>query len=210
MKPDRHRRFSDLADEVAARLPDREGLVFGAIALYVSRSCGAHRRGGSAPDRRRDRARRARRLVAQQQRRVDLHLLCRPEDRRGARADQHAVPVARPRLRPGAVRQQFPDHARSFRARRLCRHGPRGGLIAGFRRYRAGSSLSPAPARDPARPVTAGGNRRLGRRSPNRPGTSPPIVWPPAPALSTRPRRPSSCTRRVRPDFPRAWCGRTS
>jgi fatty-acyl-CoA synthase len=30
MKADRHRRFGDLADDIAARLPDREGLVFGA------------------------------------------------------------------------------------------------------------------------------------------------------------------------------------
>src|ERR1700704_1294906 len=30
MKADRHRRFGDLADDIAARLPDREALVFGA------------------------------------------------------------------------------------------------------------------------------------------------------------------------------------
>ena len=30
MKADRHRRFGDLADDIAARLPDHEGLVFGA------------------------------------------------------------------------------------------------------------------------------------------------------------------------------------
>src|SRR3981189_2331364 len=30
MKADRHRRFGDLADDIAARLPDREGLGFGA------------------------------------------------------------------------------------------------------------------------------------------------------------------------------------
>src|SRR5258707_12265665 len=30
MTTDRQRRFGDLADDIAARLPDREGLVFGA------------------------------------------------------------------------------------------------------------------------------------------------------------------------------------
>src|SRR5262249_43968224 len=40
MKPDgtaeRHRRFGDLADDIAARMPDREGLVFGS-ARYTFR-----------------------------------------------------------------------------------------------------------------------------------------------------------------------------
>src|SRR5262245_15936580 len=40
MKADRQRRFGDLADEIAARLPDREGLVFGA-ARYTFREIAA-------------------------------------------------------------------------------------------------------------------------------------------------------------------------
>ena len=40
MKADRHRRFGDLADEVAARLPDREALVFGA-SRYTFREIAA-------------------------------------------------------------------------------------------------------------------------------------------------------------------------
>ena len=40
MKADRHRRFGDLADDIAARLPDREGLVFGA-SRYTFREVAA-------------------------------------------------------------------------------------------------------------------------------------------------------------------------
>ena len=40
MKTDRHRRFGDLADDIAARLPDREGLVFGA-SRYTFREVAA-------------------------------------------------------------------------------------------------------------------------------------------------------------------------
>src|SRR5258708_38951376 len=40
MKADRHRRFGDLADDVAARLPDREALVYGA-SRYTFREIAA-------------------------------------------------------------------------------------------------------------------------------------------------------------------------
>src|SRR6266446_1317762 len=36
MTTDRQRRFGDLADDIAARLPDREGLVFG-VSRYTFR-----------------------------------------------------------------------------------------------------------------------------------------------------------------------------
>jgi fatty-acyl-CoA synthase len=40
MPGERHRRFGDLVDDIAARLPDREGLVFGA-ARYTFREVAA-------------------------------------------------------------------------------------------------------------------------------------------------------------------------
>src|SRR5688572_28620315 len=40
MTSDRQRRFGDLADDIAARLPDREGLVFGAYR-YTFRAVAA-------------------------------------------------------------------------------------------------------------------------------------------------------------------------
>ena len=41
MTAERYRRFGDLADDIAARLPDREGLVFG-TARYTFRQIAAH------------------------------------------------------------------------------------------------------------------------------------------------------------------------
>ena len=144
MKADRHRRFGDLADDIAARLPDREGLVFGA-SRYTFREVAA----------RIDEA--ARRLIAAGVRpgeHVALWLNNSDEWIFIAFAVQKIgavlVPINtrfRSRDLSYVLAQSdscFPDHARSFRARRLCRHGRRGGLLAGLRRCRAGSALSPA------------------------------------------------------------------
>ena len=47
MKANRSRRFGDLAGEIAARLPVRKGLVFGASRHTIG-EIAAHRRGGAS------------------------------------------------------------------------------------------------------------------------------------------------------------------
>ena len=123
MKADRHRRFGDLADDIAARLPDREGLVFGA-SRYTFREVAA----------RIDEA--ARRLIAAGVRpgeHVALWLNNSDEWIFIAFAVQKIGAVLVPintRFRSRDLAyvlaqsdSALPDHARSFRARRLCQHG---------------------------------------------------------------------------------------
>ena len=131
------RRFGDLADDIAARLPDREGLVFGA-SRYTFREVAA----------RIDEA--ARRLIAAgvgHGEHVALWLNNCDDWIFIAFAVQKIgavlVPInTRFRSRDLAyVLAQsdiaLPDHPRSVRPRRLCRLGARGRDLAGGGRRRA-------------------------------------------------------------------------
>ena len=203
------RRFGDLADDIAARLPDREGLVFGA-SRYTFREVAA----------RIDEA--ARRLIAAgvgHGEHVALWLNNCDDWIFIAFAVQKIGAVLVPintRFRSRDLAYVLAQSDSSF----LITHDRSGPVdyaalvreavdVAGGRRGRARPALPDAAARDPAGRLAASRNRRLGARSPGRRPGSRPMTWRRAPAPSIPPPRPSSCTPRARPAFPRAWCART-
>ena len=202
------RRFGDLADDIARRLPDREGLVFG-DRRFTFRELAA----------RVDDA--ARRLIAA-----------------GVGHGEHValwlnnsddwIFIAFAVQKIGAV--LVPVNTR-FRARDLAyvlaqsdsaflithdRSGPVD--YAAMVREAVSLPADGERVQDPRFPclrrvILLGeaphGEPSNGRRSPGRLPASRPIISPRAPAPSIRRRRPSSCTLRARPGSPRAWCAPT-
>ena len=203
------RRFGDLADDIAARLPDREGLVFGA-SRYTFREVAA----------RIDEA--ARRLMAAgvgHGEHVALWLNNCDDWIFIAFAVQKIGAVLVPintRFRSRDLAYVLAQSDSSF----LITHDRSGPvdyaamvreavtLPAAGEDVRR-SALSAAAARDPAGPTRRKREPSTGARSPGRRPASRPMIWRRAPAPSIPPPPPSSCTPRARPAFPRAWCART-
>jgi len=177
MKADRHRRFGDLADDIAARLPDRAGLLFGASRYTFPRDAARIDEAARGLIGRRGPARRARppcgSLIATE---WDLSSPCVQKTAR-FRARSTAVSVRETsRYVLAQSRSCFLiTHDRSGPVDYAPWSGeavslPASGEVVRDPRYPL------LAVRDVARPGHPGQDRRLGLARRNRPGKSPPII----------------------------------